>query len=332
MRIIHIDKQSVTPIYKQIVAAVEEAIVRKKWRKHDRLPSVNKVCLENGVSRDTVLTAYEILKKQGVIYAHLGKGYFVKSEDLSYTQRYFLLFDELNAFKEDIYNAFLEALGSKAQVDIFFHHFNLGLFRKMIDDAAGSYSKYILMPSNMEGVEEIIAQLPRQDVLILDQTRPSLQQYPSIYQNFVRAMYSALTLAASRLEPYTQLVLLFPGQKEPLGMVTGFEQFCRDFGKRYTIQSHFELSQLERGTVFVIPDDRDLVRVVEKSQEYGLEIGSDVGIISYNDTPLKKVVARGITTISTDFTAMGKRLAAWVNTQDFIQEENPSRLLLRQSL
>lgn len=332
MRIIQIDKQSVTPIYRQIVAAVEEAIVTKKWRKHDRLPSVNKVCLENGVSRDTVLTAYEMLKKKGVIYAHLGKGYFVKSEDLSYTQRYFLLFDELNAFKEDIYNAFLDALGNNAQVDIYFHHFNLGLFRKMIDDASGSYSKYILMPSNMEGVEEIIAQLPRQDVLILDQTRPSLQQYPSIYQNFVRAMYSALTLAASRLEPYTQLVLLFPGQKEPFGMVTGFEQFCRDFGKRYTIQSHFEFSQLERGTVFVIPDDRDLVKVVEKSQEYGLEIGSDVGIISYNDTPLKKVVARGITTISTDFSAMGKRLADWVLTQEFIQEENPSRLLLRQSL
>ena len=34
-----------------------------------------------------------------------------------------------------------------------------------------------------------------------------------------------------------------------------------------------------------------------------------IGIISYNETPLKKVVENGITTISTDFKAMGKLLA-----------------------
>lgn len=58
--------------------------------------------------------------------------------------------------------------------------------------------------------------------------------------------------------------------------------------------------------------DRDLVKVVKAAQEVNLEIGMDIGIISYNDTPLKKVVANGITTISTDFVAMDKTLAQLV--------------------
>lgn len=332
MRIIHIDKQLVTPIYKQIVGQVEQAIVNRKLFKNDRLPSVNKVCLENQLSRDTVLLAYEELKKKGVIYAITGKGYYVKTEEFDYEQRYFLLFDELNAFKEDVYQAFVKALEGKAQIDIFFHYFNLDMFRKLIHDAQGNYSKYIIMPSNLEAVESIIGLLPENDVYILDQMRDSLQHYPSVYQNFDKAMYEALVLGWKRIQKYSRLVLLFPGNKEPLGMVYGFQRFCVEYQfENYILQS-FASHQPEKGTVYIIPDDRDLVNVVEKSQQLGWAIGKEIGLISYNDTPLKKVVAHGITTISTDFAAMGRRLATLVWEQQRIQEENPSRLIERQSL
>jgi DNA-binding LacI/PurR family transcriptional regulator len=58
----------------------------------------------------------------------------------------------------------------------------------------------------------------------------------------------------------------------------------------------------------------------------------DIGIISYNDTPLKKVVANGITTISTDFVAMGKTLAQLVMSKKRTQLENSSSLIVRGSL
>jgi DNA-binding transcriptional regulator YhcF (GntR family) len=332
MRLIHVDKQLVTPIYKQIVGQVEQAIVDRKLFKNDRLPSVNKVCLENQLSRDTVLFAYEELKKKGVIYAITGKGYYVKTEEFDYEQRYFLLFDELNAFKEDIYQAFITALEGKAEVDIYFHHFNLGMFRKLIHDAQGNYSKYIIMPSNLEGIESSISLLPENEVYILDQTRESLQQYPSVYQNFDKAMYEALVLGWNRIQHYERLVLVFPGNKEPLGMVSGFQRFCAEYSMPCQVMQSFNNQQPELGTVYVIPDDRDLVDVVEKTQALHWEIGKDIGLISYNDTPLKKVVAHGITTISTDFSAMGKRLATLVWEQQRVLEENPSRLILRQSL
>ena len=59
-------------------------------------------------------------------------------------------------------------------------------------------------------------------------------------------------------------------------------------------------------------DDNDLVRLVEFAKQNNWEIGKDIGIISYNDTPLKKVVSNGITVVSTDFAKMGSNIAKMV--------------------
>lgn len=45
--------------------------------------------------------------------------------------------------------------------------------------------------------------------------------------------------------------------------------------------------------------------LIEKIIETKLEVGKQVGVISYNETPLKKIILNGITTISTDFHLMG---------------------------
>lgn len=53
----------------------------------------------------------------------------------------------------------------------------------------------------------------------------------------------------------------------------------------------------------------DLVLLIEKIIETKLEVGKQMGVISYNDTPLKKIILNGINTISTDFHLMGKKAA-----------------------
>ena len=56
----------------------------------------------------------------------------------------------------------------------------------------------------------------------------------------------------------------------------------------------------------------DLVYLVKETKSRFYKIGKDLGIISFNDSPLKEIVADGITTISTDFAAMGKVLARMI--------------------
>jgi len=332
MKIITVDPNSNMPKYKQIVLSVEVAIAENRLKRNDKLPSVNKVSLEFSLSRDTVLLAYDELKKRGIIYAILGKGYYVKSVEFSFEQRIFLLFDELNSFKEDIYNAFLEEMKDKAQIDIFFHHFNLDMFQKLINESNGNYSKYIIMPTNLVGAADLIKTLPKQDVYILDQTNKDLKEYPSIHQNFVKDIYEALLKGKVLLEKYQKLVLIFPGFREPLGMKIGFEKFCLDFSFQNEIITDFNDREIQRREVYVIPDDRDLVKVVEKGKFQKLKLGVDFGIISYNETPLKKIVENGITTISTDFNAMGALLAEMVLENKKVQIENKNNLIIRKSL
>ncbi|MGK4566761.1 GntR family transcriptional regulator [Flavobacterium sp. 3HN19-14] len=332
MKIISIQNNLGIPKYRQIIASVEKAIETQILRKGDRLPSVNKVCLKFSLSRDTVLLAYDELKKRGIIFAILGKGYYVKSTEVSIRQKIFLLFDELNIFKEDIYNSFLEHIGNDVQVDIFFHHFNNDTFRKMIKEANGDYTKYIIMPTNLTGAANVIKTLPVGDVFILDQTNPDLKSYPAVYQNFVNDIYDAMKKGISRIGEYEKLVMIFPGFREPLGMKEGFLKFCTDFNMEHEVITEFTSRDISKGEVYVIPNDRDLVCVIEKSKVQQLKLGEDFGIISYNETPLKKVVANGITTISTDFTAMGKITAQMIRKGEKKQVENKSTLIIRKSL
>lgn len=332
MKIITIDTTSGIPKYKQIVLSIEIAIAENRLKKNDKLPSVNKISLEFSLSRDTVLLAYDELKKRGIIYAILGKGYYVKSVEFSFEQRIFLLFDELNSFKEDIYNSFLETMNNSAQVDIFFHHFNIDMFRKLINEANGNYSKYIIMPTNLIGAPALIKTLPNQDVYILDQTNSDLKDYPSVHQNFVKDIYEAILKGKYLIDKYQKLILLFPGFREPVGMKIGFEKFCADFDIKNEVINGFEDREIPKGAVYIIPNDRDLVRVIEKAKLQHLKLGTDFGIISYNETPLKKVVENGITTISTDFIEMGKILAQMILSGKKEQIENKSELIIRKSL
>lgn len=80
-----------------------------------------------------------------------------------------------------------------------------------------------------------------------------------------------------------------------------------------------------------MPSDKDLVSLVKTAKSGNLELGVDLGIISYNDTPLKEVVADGISTISTDFAAMGNLLADMVLNKKNKQIENVSYLVSRKS-
>ena len=110
MEIISLKNKSKVPKYKQIVSSIENAIATGLIKKGSKTPSLNSIKDKHKVSRDTVLTAFNELKNRGIIQSIVGKGYYVSSENINVHQKVFLLFDELNSFKEDLYNSFLENL------------------------------------------------------------------------------------------------------------------------------------------------------------------------------------------------------------------------------
>jgi DNA-binding LacI/PurR family transcriptional regulator len=78
--------------------------------------------------------------------------------------------------------------------------------------------------------------------------------------------------------------------------------------------------------------EEDLVVLIERIISLKLAVGRQVGVISYNETPLKKIILDGITTISTDFREMGTMAARQILGNRHDQEEVPFHLTLRNSL
>jgi hypothetical protein len=244
------------------------------------------------------------------------------------------LFDELNGFKEDLYNAFIEGMGNGAFIDIYFHHFNIEQFHRLIHDSVGKYTAYVVMPVSFKGIHEILNQLKDQRLYILDQENPELpEDLPIVFQDFERDTYDGLVQAKVRLEKYQTLVLShFEHYRKPTGILKGFLRFCEDYGFNYEIEPAIRERKIRKGEVYLLTEDRNLIYIVLEAQKSKLVPGKDIGIIAYNETELRKVIANGITTISTDFVKMGKNLAQMIINQEKTRITNPSSLILRNSL
>ncbi|WP_248722724.1 GntR family transcriptional regulator [Seonamhaeicola sp. ML3] len=320
------------PKYKQIINSIEESIVSGALKKGDRIPSINEIKNKHKLSRDTVLMAFNELKNRGVIQSIVGKGYYISSENVNVRQKIFLLFDELNAFKEDLYNALKDSLGEAIELEIYFHHFNKDIFKKLILDNVGNYSYYVIMPANLKNTKEIIDNLPSEKVFVLDQMHHDLSAFPAVYQNFEKALYNNLKLVKHRIENYQRLYLVNNENKQPKGMLSGFTKFCKDNDLEGSIVENLKDKLPKSGDLYIIPDDKNLLRIIKKMKEVKLVLSKDIGIISYNDTLLKELVEGGITTISTDFNTMGKRLAEMILNKEHKQIENPNKLIIRNSL
>ena len=76
----------------------------------------------------------------------------------------------------------------------------------------------------------------------------------------------------------------------------------------------------------------DLVNLIKKSWSLHLKIGKDIGIISYNETPLKEILPDGITVISTDHEKMDQTAARLILRNSEEKIKNPFSLIIRNSL
>lgn len=330
--IINVDSKAGIPKYRQIIQSVEVGLQEGHLKKGDKLPSVNSIRNRFSLSRDTVFMAFGELKKRGIIEAVSGKGYYIKSEDITVAKKVFLLFDELNIFKEDLYNAIVNALGEGVQVDIFFHHFNQDVFDKLINDNVGNYNYYIIMPASLENVFQSLQNLPEDKVFLLDQTNEQLKNFAGVFQNFEKNVFEGLLSLKTQLHKYDTLVFVNPKSNQPESIYSGFQKFISANIIRGSKVEGTHSILPDKGDVYFVLDDRSLIELIKKIKETTLVIGKDVGIIAYNDSLLKEIVEGGITTISTNFKQMGERISTMILNEEFVLVENPNNILIRNSL
>jgi len=322
---IEINESSRVPKYKQIVESIISDISNGTLPIGKKIPSINELSEYCDLSRDTVEKAYRELKNRKVIVSVKGKGFYTTKTDLISKINVLFLINKPSSYKMMIYNSFVNGIGVDGHVTLSIYHCNESLFIREIQKNLGSYDYYVIMThfksDNLEHVSFTnktlveIEKIPKNLLVILYNDNPDIKgNYGAIYQDFKNDIYNALKEAKHKLEKYDRLILVYPQKSVfpyPRRILRGFVQFCGEFDFDYEILDEiYDDMELQSKDVYITIEEMDLVNLVQQVNAKNLKLGKDIGIISYNDTPLKSLL--GITVISTDFKTMGETAAYMV--------------------
>ena len=202
--------------YKQVVNHVIDGINNGSYKKGDWILSINEFRKNYNLSRDTVFAGLSELKSKGIIDSTPGVGYYIATTRIAQKLNIFLLFNEFNEFKEDLYNSFISSIRKTANVDLYFHNYNRKVFETLINEANYKYTTYILMPGKFTNIAPLLESLSGR-VFLLDHFHPELAgKYSSVAQNFEKDTYEALVYGLPHLKKYDHIIMVQKEEKEPI--------------------------------------------------------------------------------------------------------------------
>lgn len=338
---LELNESSSEPKYKQIAKSIIENIEYGKIQTGFQLPSITQLSIDYLVSRDTVEKAYKLLKEQGVIESVKGKGFYVLISSPKSKLKIFVLFNKLSSYKKVVYNSLAHALGDKAHLELFVYHCNLDLFESYINEKLGRYNYYIIMSHfdtpDKKRIANAINKINPEKLILIDNIVEGVDKYRgAIYQDFKMDIYDALVEGLSILKKYQKFKFVFPTNVPypyPKKILEGVKRFCgfNDFDFEL-LQEIRDQTVIEKETVYLVIEEDDLAHLIKLIRNQELEIGKDIGIISYNDTTLKEVLIGGISVVTTDFEALGTNAAKMVLNELSGPVKNDFKLILRNTL
>ncbi|MDG1823093.1 MAG: GntR family transcriptional regulator [Flavobacteriaceae bacterium] len=324
-----VDHASNVPKYQQLVNAINDAIANNELSIGDALPSVNSICTSCRLSRDTVFKAYSILKEHDVIESVPNKGYYVARKIM----KVLLVLDTFKAYKEVLYHSFINNLPKNIITDVQFHHYNLENFKTILTNSKGKYYKYVVMNFNHKDIRDVISEIDNDKLLLIDWDINRGAQNNFVFQDFGKSVYETLSQSADLFKKYKAIHFIYPTfTNHPKETVSAFKDFCETFHFKYNIITNAKDFNIEKGIAYMSVSDRILGQFLEQCRIMKFEPGVDVGFLSYNETPMKKFIYKGISVISTDFNALGTKAAEFITKGEPMQYYVPTKLILRNSL
>jgi len=345
MDFIEINAASRIPKYRQVCNSIEAGIREQQLLLGDRILSINRFSETYDISRDTVEKAYNYLRAKNIIASVKGKGYYVARTNLAVRLYVLFVANKLSKYEMGVYNAFVQALGRQnAKVDIEIFHSESQVFKDILNKNKGLYDYYVIMPHFKDGelgsrgctkeILEAMQEIPTHQLILLDQEVQNFSDsVGKIFQDYEQDIYDALTEGLEKLKKYHKMILVYPSTSPypyPREIVLGFKMFCDHHGFEYEIldQIHDGMS-LELKSLYFIIEEEDLVNLVKQARNQCYERGKDIGIISYNDSPLEELL--GITVMTRDGRKMGATAAEMILAKRHYFVRNEFHTIIRQS-
>ena len=336
---VHVNPISKTPIYKQLLAQIEEAIHSGKLGPGDQLPSMNDLSSQTGISKETVKKTYGILCEKGLVMPQQGKGFYVAKDKSGAKLSVLVIFDKFSIYKQTVYNSLAKTLGDKAELTILTHNQSLDLLEYYLDNNLDKFDYYVVTPNfsldrqSQLRAAHLISRIPNRKLVMLDWLLPDYSgNFGAVYQDFQNDVYDGLSQGFDCLgEARILKVITLPTSLYGALVHKGIDRFSDDFEipvEYMTTPPTF----ISRGDTFLIISsqlDSGLVGLARQIKAQKLTIGSDVRIISYNEFELNEVVLGGLTTISADFCEMGRLVGKMILERKLSKVHCPFKLTRR---
>ena len=322
---IKIDDNSRIPKYRQIVDSIIKNISEGHINADQKMPSINVLSEAFYLSRDTVHKAYNILKERNIIVSVKRKGYYISQNKLNSKVNILFMINKLSSYKMRTFNHFVDVIGANSHTDLNIYHCDEDVFLNLLENTTTTYDFFIIMPHfktddlkyvrATDNVVNAIKKIPKEKLVILDNINLDIEgSFIEVYQDFENDIYSALQEGLLRVKKYQKIILIYPDEAlypYPTGILDGFCEFCLEHKLDFEILGKiYDDMVLKQGDLFITIEEPDLVNLVKRVRDDEYRLGTDIGVISYNDTPLKELL--DITVISTDFKVMGETAASMI--------------------
>lgn len=327
--------------YKQVLSEIETSIQNGTLEKGAWLPSMNEIAAETGISKETVKRALVTLRNKGYIASCPGKGYYVSkaADEIPHKLNILMILSNMDVFKQMLVDSFNKTLKDKSEVRIVFHNNDVDQLEYYVDQCLDTYDYYVVVPhfsvddQTQLRVAKVLRRIPNRKLLMLDFCNRFMEgQFGAVYQDLFSDPESGLSEAVEDLRRSKRLNLVtLPQSRYGVWTQESIKRFCEGNNIPLRLLNSFPQT-VEKGEVFFLQTGRlsnSLAEFDEILRKNNMEVGKDVGLISYNDVPLNAVVLGGLTTISTDFVKMGKLAAEMILSGKMTKIHNDFRMIRR---
>lgn len=337
---LEVDLESNIPIYKQIISNIHHLIDTGVLKKGDYVPSLNDLSKKLQISKETVKKAYLILRDNEVLESTQGKGYYVSKEGNGRI-KILLLLDMLSTYKHVLLNSFYGVLGNKAEINIRLFNQDIEVFEYFLDQVLDSYDYYVITPHfPLDSVIQTrainaLGRVPNRKLLLLDRNIFNLPgNFSAVYQDYERDIYDGLFQGLKEIKRFNKLnIIAMPSSLYASFIIKGIIKFCVNYVIDYEIISNISSKRIQKNEVYLILNsqmDNELINLIRVAKQKGYEIGRDIGLISYNESPINEIILNGLSVLSTDFSQMG-RIAAEMILEKSIRKIKCDFKLIRRS-
>jgi len=333
---VKLSSRSLVTKYQQITDSIIHDIECGKLSKGDKLPSVNEFSAILKVSRDTIEKAYKQLKELRYIVAISSKGYYISGKNTRILKILFVV-NKLSFYKKVVYENLVAQLGAKATIDLCVHHYRLDLFKKIIEQKNGQYHYYLVMPHFESGISKkdcikTLKTIQESELILIDKDIPELgKKRRGVVQDFSTDIYNAFTDNHKLINKYKNIVLVMnQPNHHPTEIQLGIAKYCLENKKSTKVINDINSAVLRKKTLYVFTFESDLAIMIKKVRQSSLELGEDIGVLSFNETIFKELL--GISVVSTDFKMMGEFAADIILNRASGVIHNPFKFIDRGSI